>query len=115
MWGKRKLIPKVSPGKTVAGAVSALVGTILTAVGYSFVLARFPAYEMTVAQAALFGVLLSLAAQVGDLAESLFKRDVGVKDSGALLPGHGGALDRVDSLLFTLPLAWAFFRYVVGA
>ncbi len=115
MWGKRKLIPKVSPGKTVAGAVSALVGTILTAVGYSFVLARFPAYEMTVAQAAVFGVLLSVAAQVGDLAESLFKRDVGVKDSGALLPGHGGALDRVDSLLFTLPLAWAFFRYVVGA
>jgi phosphatidate cytidylyltransferase len=113
-WGKRKLIPKVSPGKTVEGATCALFGTLLCAVGYSFLLARFPSYHMGIVEAAAFGVLISVSSQTGDLAESLFKRDVGVKDSGTLLPGHGGALDRFDSLFFTLPLGYAFFRYVVG-
>jgi phosphatidate cytidylyltransferase len=113
-WGKRKLIPKVSPGKTVEGATCALVGTLLSAVGYAFLLARFPSYRMGIAEAAVFGVLISVSSQVGDLAESLFKRDVGVKDSGTLLPGHGGALDRFDSLFFTVPIGYAFFRYVVG-
>jgi phosphatidate cytidylyltransferase len=113
-WGKRKLIPKVSPGKTVAGSLGAVIGTPLVAVGYALFLARFGAYRMGIAEAAAFGLLVSVAAQVGDLAESLFKRDVGVKDSGRLLPGHGGALDRFDSLFFTLPLGYFFFRLVVG-
>jgi phosphatidate cytidylyltransferase len=113
-FGRRKLIPRVSPGKTVEGSLGALAGTVLVAVGYSFVLAGFPSYRMGVGEAVAFGVLMSVAAQVGDLAESLLKRDAGVKDSGALLPGHGGALDRFDSLLFTLPLAYLFFRFVVG-
>ncbi|HEX8692152.1 MAG TPA: phosphatidate cytidylyltransferase [Longimicrobium sp.] len=115
LWGKRKLIPKVSPGKTVAGALGAVVGTPLAAVGYSLFLARFPAWRMGIAEAAALGVLVSVAAQVGDLAESLLKRDAGVKDSGRLLPGHGGALDRFDSLFFTLPVGYFFFRLVVGA
>lgn len=114
-WGRRKLIPKVSPGKTVEGSLGAVIGTPLVAVGYALLLARFGTYRIGVAEALVFGVLVSVAAQVGDLAESLFKRDVGVKDSGRLLPGHGGALDRFDSLFFTLPLAYAFFRLVVGA
>lgn len=111
--GKRKLIPKVSPGKTVEGAVSAVVGTVVVGAAYALFLARFGGYVPTVAEGALFGLLVSVAAQVGDLAESAWKRDVGVKDSGTLLPGHGGALDRFDSLLFTLPLGYAFFRFVV--
>lgn len=114
-WGSRKLIPRVSPGKTVEGSVGALVGSVLVAVAYSFVLARFPTYRFGLFEAAIFGLLISVAAQVGDLAESLFKRDAGVKDSGALLPGHGGALDRFDSLLFTLPLAYFFLRHWIGA
>ena len=114
MWGKKKLIPKVSPGKTMAGSVGAIVGTPLAAVGYSILLQRFPTWQMGVVEALVFGVLVSVAAQVGDLAESLLKRDVGVKDSGRLLPGHGGALDRFDSLFFTLPLGYAFFVLVVG-
>jgi phosphatidate cytidylyltransferase len=114
-FGRHKLIPKVSPGKTVEGSVSALVVTLVAAIGYSVLLALFPTYRMSLPEAALFGVLMSAGAQVGDLTESLFKRDVGVKDSGKLLPGHGGALDRFDSLFFTLPLAYALLRYVVGA
>jgi len=114
LWGKKKLIPKVSPGKTVAGSVGAVVGTPLAALGYSILLQRFPTWQMGMVEALVFGVLVSVAAQVGDLAESLLKRDVGVKDSGRLLPGHGGALDRFDSLFFTLPLGYAFFVLVVG-
>lgn len=113
-WGRRKLIPRVSPGKTVEGASGALVGTVLVSVAYASLLAGFGTYRITTGEAILFGVLMSAAAQLGDLAESLLKRDAGVKDSGTLLPGHGGALDRFDSLLFTLPVAYAFFRYVVG-
>lgn len=113
-WGRRKLIPRVSPGKTVEGSSGALVGTVLVSVAYASLLAGFGTYRIEVGEAILFGILMSAAAQLGDLAESLLKRDAGVKDSGALLPGHGGALDRFDSLLFTLPVAYAFLRYVVG-
>ena len=110
-WGTRKLIPKVSPGKTVQGALGAVIGSVIVAVLYSRVLDGFDNYRMGMVQAVVFGVLISVAAQVGDLAESLFKRDAGVKDSGTLLPGHGGALDRFDSLFFTLPAAYFFIRY----
>ncbi|MDB4947975.1 MAG: phosphatidate cytidylyltransferase [Gemmatimonadetes bacterium] len=114
-FGRRKLVPKVSPGKTVEGTLGALAGTIVVAVAYTWVLGRFPTYRLGFVEAAAFGALVSVAAVVGDLAESLLKRDAGVKDSGTLLPGHGGALDRFDSLFFTLPLAYYFFRYAVGA
>lgn len=113
-WGRTKLIPRVSPGKTVQGAVGAVVGSVAVAAAYALVLQSFGSYRPTFLEAALFGLLVSVVAQLGDLAESLLKRDTGVKDSGTLLPGHGGALDRFDSLLFTLPLAYVFFRYWVG-
>jgi phosphatidate cytidylyltransferase len=112
--GRHKLIPRVSPGKTVEGALSAVIGTLLAGAAYSIFLARFHSYVPSVIEGAVFGLGVSVAAQAGDLAESLWKRDVGVKDSGTLLPGHGGALDRFDSLLFTLPLGYAFFRLYVG-
>ena len=105
--GGRKLIPKVSPGKTVAGAVGGLVVTVIVA----WLLARtlLPSVaqlSLTHAGAILFGIVVSVAAQIGDLAESLLKREGGVKDSSRIIPGHGGVLDRFDSLLFVLPVSY---------
>lgn len=113
-FGKRKLIPAVSPGKTVAGAF----GGLALSMAVSLLLARLVLPEiarlgMTVAGALVFGALISVGAQVGDLAESLIKREAGVKDSSRLLPGHGGVLDRIDSLLFTLPLGYLLIELLI--
>jgi phosphatidate cytidylyltransferase len=110
--GGPKLIPAVSPGKTISGAVGGVVFTVIV----TFLYIRFalrPVAQLAMRPAAMiaFGVIISVAGQVGDLVESLLKRDAGVKDSGTLLPGHGGILDRVDSLLFTLPTAYLLFGW----
>lgn len=104
--GRRKLFPSVSPGKTVAGAVGALAASMLASVVYNQYVLR-PTAELALAPwtALVFGLVISAAAQVGDLAESMLKRDAKVKDSSHLLPGHGGVLDRLDSLFFVLPVA----------
>ncbi len=113
-FGRRKLIPSVSPGKTVEGALGGLLFTMLAA----WLLGRYALPEvarlgMTHAAALTFGALISVAAQAGDLAESLLKREAGVKDSSRIIPGHGGVLDRVDSLLFTLPLGYFLIELVM--
>lgn len=106
-WGRHKLAPTASPGKTVEGGVAGLVGSSLAAVLVSILaLSRVPGLEIGPVAAAVMGVLLGAAAQVGDLAESVLKREAGVKDSGHLLPGHGGMLDRIDALLVAFPVAW---------
>jgi phosphatidate cytidylyltransferase len=106
-FGKRKLIPNVSPGKTVAGAVGGLLLSIVVCWAYAqWVLRPVALLGMTTVNAILFGTLISIAAQIGDLAESLIKRDTGVKDSSHIIPGHGGVLDRFDSLLYVMPVAW---------
>lgn len=105
--GKTKLIPSVSPGKTVAGAVGGLgVAVVICLVYVRFILMPFAQLGLTIQGAVLFAVAVSVSAQVGDLAESLLKREAGVKDSSRILPGHGGILDRLDSLLFVLPVAY---------
>ncbi len=105
--GGRKLIPSVSPGKTVAGAVGGLVASMVVAYLYArHVLAPVAHLGFTPWGAVLFGALISVAAQTGDLFESLLKREGGVKDSSRILPGHGGILDRFDSLIFVLPVAY---------
>ncbi len=105
--GKNKLMPSVSPGKTVEGAIAGVICATLVAVLYSTLVLR-PVAQLasSMMSTILFGVVISVAAQVGDLAESLLKRSAGVKDSSNLLPGHGGILDRFDSLYFVLPLAY---------
>jgi phosphatidate cytidylyltransferase len=106
-WGRHKLIPRVSPGKTVEGAIAGTVAGGICALLYVLLVLR-PTSQMTIAPAwaVLLGIVIAVVAQVGDLAESLFKRAAGVKDSSSLLPGHGGILDRLDSLYFVLPLSF---------
>ena len=114
--GGRKLIPAVSPGKTVSGALGGLAVTIIAAWAYvRFVLTPTALLTMTLVGSLLFGAVISIAAQVGDLVESLFKREANVKDSSRLIPGHGGLLDRLDSLLFVLPVAYLLFGWLLIA
>jgi phosphatidate cytidylyltransferase len=106
--GRHKLAPQVSPGKTVEGAIGGLAGAALA----SGVVATQLFKDQSPALVIVIGVLVAVAGIVGDLLESLFKRYVGAKDSGALFPGHGGALDRMDAFLLAAPLLYAFFRTV---
>jgi phosphatidate cytidylyltransferase len=105
--GKRKLYPVVSPNKSVEGALGGVAGSIIGAF-----LARglfFP--ELTGADCLATALLLGIAGQLGDLFESLLKRSFGVKDSGTIIPGHGGVLDRLDSILFALPAAYYYATF----
>jgi len=111
-WGKKKLAPVVSPKKTWAGFFGQLgAGTVLGLGAYALSRSEDATLADAVLAAAL-GFVLSLAAVVGDLVESTFKRSVAIKDSGGLLPGHGGLLDRLDSLLYTGPALLLIGAYV---
>ncbi len=134
--GKHKLAPRVSPGKTWEGAIASAIGSIIVAlllfrysvsieVGLSklhlldlrhnfFVDAShsgpvFASLTAPVWLVVLFGLCVNVAAQIGDLVESAMKRGAGVKDSGTIVPGHGGVLDRIDALLFAIPVGWLFY------
>ncbi len=109
-WGRHQLAPRVSPKKSIEGALAILLFSILTGwVCHWIVLRSAPLAEM-LALAAAMGVL----GQVGDLCESLFKRAFGVKDSGWIFPGHGGVLDRIDSLLFPVVLVYYYVELFTG-
>jgi phosphatidate cytidylyltransferase len=110
-FGGPKLAPIVSPGKTRSGAVAGVIGAL--AVAPLFAIWIFPRFEIGLSlwQAVAVAGVLSVVGQVGDLAESLFKRQAGVKDSSHLIPGHGGVLDRLDSLYFVVPVAAAMYRF----
>ncbi|MBI2935316.1 MAG: phosphatidate cytidylyltransferase [Chloroflexi bacterium] len=104
--GRRPMAPSVSPGKTWEGAVGGLIGALLASLGLSSLLSLPMAWWL----ALVTGGILGVVAQVGDLSESWLKRTAGVKEAGQLLPGHGGILDRLDSVVFTLVTMY----YVVG-
>jgi len=101
--GKRRIAPILSPKKTLEGALGGLAGSISAAWLFSLIYPFLSPVKILV-----LGFLLGIAAEVGDLLESAFKRQVGVKDSSSLIPGHGGVLDRFDSALFTAPLAYYY-------
>lgn len=106
-FGRHLLAPQISPRKTIEGAVAGLGGSLLTAWAYQYFFWQTASLKGVM----LLAGLIAVAGQLGDLAESALKRAGNMKDSGALLPGHGGILDRIDSLLFGAPalwLAWAF-------
>ncbi len=114
--GKHKLLPAVSPGKTVQGAAGGLLATVLAGCLINFWLPGLP-WQLDMPRlpwgmALLFFVIVSICGQLGDLFESVMKRDAGVKDSGVLFPGHGGLLDRIDAVLFAIPVVYLFKAYV---
>jgi len=114
MFGKHKLIASVSPAKTVEGAIGGLFVAILGAGLYAqFLLKPFAQLGVSPIGLVIFGIAIGVVGQVGDLAESLLKREAGVKDSSKLLPGHGGILDRFDSLLFVLPVAYLLLGLIL--
>ncbi|MDX2193065.1 MAG: phosphatidate cytidylyltransferase [Gemmatimonadales bacterium] len=110
--GGPKLAPVVSPGKTWAGAISEIIACLAVVPLVNIPLER-TGVGWPLGRGLALALALGVVAQVGDLAESLFKREVGVKDSSALIPGHGGVLDRFDALYFALPVAAAFYRFVL--
>jgi phosphatidate cytidylyltransferase len=110
--GRHKMIPRISPGKTWEG----FGGAIVVSTGASVLFARLAGERlagMDLRHAVILGVVLSVAAVVGDLIESIFKREAGVKDSGRFFPGIGGILDLLDSLLFNAPLMYLYLRHIL--
>jgi phosphatidate cytidylyltransferase len=112
-WGRHKLAPTISPNKTWEGALGSVAGSLLAAGGLLELadwLAQWNSAKLSYPEAVWYwlvlAVVVNVAAQLGDLAESALKRSVGVKDSGSLLPGHGGVLDRIDALLLAAPVLW---------
>jgi phosphatidate cytidylyltransferase len=108
-FGKHKLSPRISPKKTIEGLIGGVSASIITALVIHFTF--FPAFPLL--HAVIAGVLLSIAGVIGDLAESMWKRSAAVKDSGTLIPGHGGFLDRFDSILFTAPILYCYWTLIV--
>ncbi len=110
--GRHKMIPRISPGKTWEGFGGAIAASVLASLVFAK-LAGGHLHGMNTTHAVVLGVVLSMAAVVGDLIESIFKREAGVKDSGHYFPGIGGILDLLDSLLFNAPLMYLYLRHVL--
>lgn len=110
-FGKHKLIKRVSPNKSIEGAVAGFVFSLVAAVicHYWFV------HELRLIDSLIVGAIVGSFGQYGDLFESMFKRDVGVKDSSSLIPGHGGVMDRFDSLLVSTPIVYFYLKYIALA
>ena len=107
-FGRRKLYPIVSPNKSVEGALGGLGGSIVGAIAAKYIFFA----ELTITDAVVMALVLGVLGQVGDLFESLLKRSFGVKDSGSIVPGHGGILDRLDSILFAAPALFYYAWFV---
>ncbi len=107
--GRHKLFPRVSPNKSWEGAVAGFVAALLAAAAAKYLVLEF----LTLGSAVLIGAIVGIFGQIGDLVESLLKRDAGVKDSSTLIPGHGGVFDRFDSLLLVSPLVYLYVDFIL--
>jgi len=107
LWGKRKLAPKISPGKTIEGSIAGFLGAIVGALICGTWLG------MSVMQCITLGAVMGTVGQLGDLGKSVLKRDIGVKDFGHIFGPHGGVLDRFDAILFGMPLVYWYFWFLV--
>jgi phosphatidate cytidylyltransferase len=113
-WGRHRLSPRISPKKSVEGAVAGFAGSILAAALFGWlVFGVWLDTGVSIAATTIGAILISPAGQIGDLAESLLKRQAGVKDSGRLLPGHGGVLDRFDALFLAIPIAYVYLTAIL--
>jgi len=108
--GKRPLAPSLSPKKTWEGSLASMPGALIVAIGFKFFWLSYMSWTDVI----VFSLISGAWGQVGDLAESAFKRSAGVKDSASLLPGHGGMLDRIDSLIVVVPLYYLYLRYFMN-
>lgn len=113
LFGRRKLAPKLSPKKTLEGAFGGLGLATIVVTSSAYGLETWLGLSVNLYDAFLFSILVGSAAQLGDLFESLLKRWAGVKDTGAFLPGHGGILDRIDSIIFAVPVTYYFVALVI--
>ena len=107
--GKHKLFPRVSPKKSWEGAIAGFIFAVVTLIAARELLLDI----LSLTDAVIIGILIGIFGQLGDLVESLLKRDAGVKDSSSIIPGHGGIFDRFDSILFTVPIVYLYFYFFI--
>jgi len=108
LFGKHKLCPKISPKKTIEGAIGGEIGTVILMLAFGYVAGNVANVNVNYLSLGILGVLSGLFSQLGDLTASIIKRQYGVKDYGNLLPGHGGIMDRIDSIVLMAPLVYYF-------
>ncbi len=113
LFGKNQLAPKISPNKSIEGSLGGLGLAMVVVAGATALAEHYTALEIRLYDVVLFSLLVACMAQLGDLFESLLKRWAGVKDAGAVLPGHGGVLDRIDSALMAFPVSYLFVTLVI--
>jgi len=113
LFGKTKLSPKISPHKTIEGSVGGLIGSVIVGMSVAYLLNLYSPVDIEFHHFAIISLLCGIISQIGDLAASSIKRFCRVKDFGNLLPGHGGLLDRFDSVLFTVPVIYAYYLIII--
>jgi len=112
--GRTHFAPKISPKKTIAGAIGGIIAASVCTIIYGEILGRFFDFVLPWYLYLILGIVASIAGQCGDLTASMIKRRVKIKDFGRVLPGHGGILDRFDSILFIIPLIYIFASFTAG-
>ena len=110
-FGRHKLCPVISPKKTIEGSVGGALGTIIVFAVYGMVVSNTAGIEVNILHIMILGLLCGIVSQIGDLSASVIKREHGIKDYGNIMPGHGGVLDRFDSVLFVAPVVYVYITY----